>query len=172
MEYILGSQLAHHPSPGTAPCTQAVLSQRTTLFPRLLSLFFLRTCWSTPDVTAIPPCLCDTKKIMVCDSRRISSSSLLLPMLHACVQALPRGTLVSCWVFSSQCPVGTPCFLAIAYKQFRWPCLTLFCWFCVPLRTHYPESFACNGVCHVLTGLLVTLFFPHHNAHSFLFHLD
>lgn len=40
MEYILGSQLAHHPSAGTAPCTQAVLSQRATSPP--LSLSFLR----------------------------------------------------------------------------------------------------------------------------------
>lgn len=101
---------------------------------------------------SVTPCLCDTKKIMACDSRQISRSSLLFPMLHACVQALPRATLVSSWVFSSQCPVGTPCFLAIVYKQLKWPCLTLFCWFCVPLHTHYPESFACLSCPHRTAG--------------------
>lgn len=155
MEYLLGSQLAHHPPPGTAPCTQAVLSHRATPSPCLLSLSFLRAslCWSTPAMTAIPLYLCDPKKIMASDGRQISSSSRLFPRL--CVQALPRGTLVFRWVFPSQCPVGTPCFHAIACKQLRWPCSPLFCWFCVPLYTYCPGPFACNGVCHVFTGLLV-----------------
>lgn len=138
MEYILGYRLAHHPSPGTALCTQAVLSQRAAPSPCLLSLSFLRACIPLLEHSSHSTMsLWSQKDHGLWDGRQISSSSWLFPMLHACVQAPPRGTLVSCCVFPSQCPVGTPCFHAIACKQLRWLCLTLSCRFCGPLHTRY-----------------------------------